>query len=281
MATDRSSQLFIDPRTGERTDVVEIHDEVEELTRTNPMPPEVQSAFEANRLIQDKDGSFRKRTSFGEIAAGVVFRKNIRGFMKHTAIAWYAVAPQRLGSALNIHVFLTSSNQAVFGPEALVHYYGGGDATFYVYDWVNHAAAATIPFASWGDHELKVRIAGSDHTALFIINSTFFDAGTTKWFNQVFLANRKTGKFDSIWKSAPFNGFPVPDPNLNREWGPIIEPKSVAGFGTTNRLGYSAARLISDRVNTLLDTTNSDMVEDKRYQFNIVHQVTNHEMLAE
>jgi hypothetical protein len=220
----------------------------------------------------------------GGIGAGVYFRRDTMGFRNSTAIYWRVVAPQFLGGTSTSLVYITASNQASHGPEALVSYRRNGEAVFRVWDWSSAPDAnrsrfvVAIPFSQWGPYSATVQIDGGAHTTLYIANQTR-RIRDTSWINEVFLFNETTQTFDTVW-THNFTWDPDSDPATKFfGWGPIIEPFAPFNFGTTARVGFADASLVTDGVSRSLTPTNSTIVQ-RRLGFEVAHLQPNHTLLA-
>jgi hypothetical protein len=220
----------------------------------------------------------------GGIGAGVYFRRDTMGFNSSTAIYWRVVAPQFLGGTSTSLVYITASNQASHGPEALVSYRRNGEAVFRVWDWSTAPTAnrsrfvVAIPFSSWGPYKTVVQINGQAHTTLYIANQTSRIEGTS-WRNEVFLFNEQTQTFDTVWKHD-FTWDPDSNPATKFfGWGPIIEPFAPFDFGTTQKVGFANAALVADGVSQQLTPSNSTIVQ-RRLGFEVAHLQPNHTLLA-
>ena len=220
----------------------------------------------------------------GYAALGVEFDKVILGFRASTAIYWYAVAPKILGGTSSSLVYLTASNEATRGCEALVAYDEprSGLASFRVFDWADEVAGkppwgVVLPHAEWTDYSVNVKLNDKDHAALYIANKTSHDMQKAIWCNEVFLFNGRTKTFDLLWHNAYVWN---PAPNDFFDWGPIIEPiETPYDFGTTNEAGYAEAKLVIDGATINLLPANTTF-KDRKLNFEMAYGVANHTLLA-
>jgi hypothetical protein len=232
-------------------------------------------------------GSLRHRYSPmtpapGGVGAGVYFKESLLGFETSTAIHWRIVAPRFLGGTSDSLVYITSSNQAAKGPEALVAYSNRSEAVFRVWDWASDPQADdsrfvfSLPHSAWGSYRIPMQIDGTIHDTLHVVNKTH--GSGTSWTNEVFLMNGDTQAFDLIY-SHEF--FWEPDPQSKFfGWGPIIEPFPPYDFGTTNRIGYAGAALVADGgVEEILTPQNTKFV-NREIGFDVDFHEPNHTLLA-
>ncbi|HUP61517.1 MAG TPA: hypothetical protein VNA69_13975 [Thermoanaerobaculia bacterium] len=237
------------------------------------------------KLTQEFDASTFVRKAIvpppGGVGAGVYFKEHIMGFATSTAIFWRIVAPRTLGGSSNSLVYITSSNQAARGPEALVSYENQTPAVFRVWDWSTDPQhdgsrfVISLPFDDWGSYRIEMNIDGQIHDTLYIANRTVGDG--MSWTNEVFLFNRDEQTFDLVWSHA-FEWQPNPETKFFG-WGPIIEPFPPYNFGTTNKVGFAGAALVSDLVDEVLTPSNSRIV-NRNLGFEVSFLEPNHTMIA-
>lgn len=281
-----AEEKLYDPLTRQNLDVVDMTEEAARAT-AGDLPDEEEVAFfvQLRRHLLPRGAALDlgKCPPSGDGAAvGTYFGKNIIGFNTRTAIFWRIIAPEFLGGTSHELVYLTSSNHARRGPEALVRYKGGLPATFRVWDWAHpfHPKygrfVIAIPHATWGPHRLQINVDGEAHFGLQVANSTHFDGST--WLNQVLWYNGETNSWDLVWRYA-FNWNPEEECKFFF-FGPCIEPKGASGYGTTNKLGYAEATLATDIVQIQLLANNSRLVTNN-FGFEVTNLVPNHTVLAQ
>lgn len=270
-----------DPRTDRLVDVVDITSAVDAVTKAHPLPADVIDTFWRNRPIR---WDFMARVlraikTFAPlpfnpwpdtIAAGVVFNKATRkdAFDTEASMYWYVVAPPMLGGSDDQLVYSTSTNLAADGPEALLMFIKRGAPTFCVAE-SNRQFAVVVPYGDpvFTDHQITLRIGGTDYQTLYIANIT---TGSGMSFeNNVYLFNPTTSTFDRVHARAYTTNFP----GTTSEWGPIVEVPNGGYFGTTNPIGYAEATLVTVkggvRRKARLDPTNTDFGTTSKWQFDV------------
>lgn len=281
-----AGETLYDPITSQNLDVVDLTEEAARAT-SESLPDREEAALfsklDRHLLPRGVDVDLSQCPPSGDGAAvGTYFGKDIIGFNMSTAIFWRAIAPEFLGGASNELVYLTSSNHARRGPEALVRYQGGRPATFLVWDWAHpvhpqHGRfVVALPHADWGPHRLQFDIDGESHFGLQIANMTHLEGA--QWLNQVLLYNGETNAWDLVWRFA-FDWNPEEECRFFF-FGPCIEPKGASGYGTTNKVGYAEATLETDLVQTRLLADNSRLVTNS-FGFEVTNLTPNHTALAQ
>jgi hypothetical protein len=274
------TEKMYDPITNQNLDVVDCTEEAADAALEN-LTSEVISPFtqlDRNLLPPDVEDGFGRCSPQGRgVAVGTYFGKDIIGFDQRTAIFWRLIAPEFLNGDSSEAVFLTSSNHARRGAEAFVAYAGGRPALFLVWDWRLGKFVQAFPYARWGPHKIQIDVGGEEYSGLQVANSTYFDG--SRWWNHVAWYNGATSSWDVIWHN-PFSW----DPEAECKYfffGPCIEPKGTNDYGTTNKLGYADAMLMTDRVKTKLLKANSIFIYQKDFGFEPKIYAPNHTVLAQ
>jgi hypothetical protein len=284
------ANTIFDPWEERDVPVRDIREDVKKITEANPPSEQSIEGFLDHRrhLVQDVDVTGVEIHSAplvptpGGVGVGVYFKENLIGFSETTTMYWWIVAPKFLGGPSRSLVYLTSSNQAARGTEALVEYCDQLPAVFRIWDWATPPQAngsrfvVSIPFANWGDHHIPVTIDGTQHHALYVVNRTL-RVGPDLWANDVLVYDNSTRSFDWTWhyehtwrkKASVYFG-----------WGPIIEPFMPYDFQTTNVVGYAKARLVTDKINAILAPGNSRIVQ-RNVGFETIFSEPNHTLLAQ
>ncbi|HJQ27008.1 MAG TPA: hypothetical protein VKA60_24180 [Blastocatellia bacterium] len=184
--------------------------------------------------------------------AGVLFKERVLDFINSTGICFYILAPTRLSSDPVGRLYLTSSNRADHGCEALVRYENADQAMFLVWDWSTseqpdgtHFVVA-LDYAHWDDYKLTYNLDGVERQALYVMNFTR-NTGPGQWKNEVYLLNRPaTGPstFDRIYQ-RPFPWTPPAGSGKFFDFGPYIET-FVDNYGDTDFVGFADAKMVQD-----------------------------------
>lgn len=279
------TSLF-DPTTGKNLPVKNFMNKAAEISARNPVSAEEKSAFQKyhNKLVMNKV-FHNKRTSLtpksalscinstslpeqpipGGFGAGITFTDSFKhNFTNGTRISYDIICPKTAGGNNSTWLFLTSTNRADFGVEALCDYYGQNDFCFQVYDWADSRGyVVTIPYEDLMSEGLirTKTIDGKSYPFITVQSVTELVSGNT-WRNIVWLSGN--GFFVQVYyyeytSSAALqqNGG-----NSSHWWGPIVETFQDTYSGT-NSMGYDNTYLMSSDANSVwgnwvsLNTSNS------------------------
>lgn len=215
----------------------------------------------------------------GGVGAGVFFSDVTLKFSHSTEVQWYMIIPHFLGGNARPVLYLTSSNRASKGCEALVSYEQGGSGVFRVWDWATQPDqdgsqfVIGLSYADLPEYIFDIDIAGNLYSVLKVLNRTSEGPQNT-WLNEVYLLNPKAkpSAFDLVW-SFEYSWTPD-EAHKYFGWGPIIETFPPYDYGTTNVLGYAATVLVQDSKPHKLTPANSYFRADPGEEFNLVYHVT-------
>jgi hypothetical protein len=208
----------------------------------------------------------------GGLGAGVSFRDPLLHFLDYTAVYFYLVAPPEIGHQPHADLlYMTSSNTAALGCEALLSFFGTEQfkCIFRIWDWAHpdepdggkfvkgltydELSEYLIPYSfelEFGE-ELNT-------VCLYIVNVTR-RVNINSFHNEVYLHNRTTGTRDLVW-SYPFDW---PDKGTTQAfwWGPIFEtfPEPGAQYALANPLGFNGTLILQDGMEYQLIDQNSTM----------------------
>jgi hypothetical protein len=191
----------------------------------------------------------------GGVGMGVFYNNNQLAFNNSTILHFYILAPAAgvVGGGLNYFLFLTATNRAGQGVEALLSFYRANQPRFKVYDWSkpeNARYALVLQYPDFASYLDASNVDGNPVQGLYVVNSTRLLAGTT-WINEVFLRNQHVApaSMDLVYS----NTYTLTS-NIDQGvkfWGPIVEVFQQFN-GPTNVLGFSEATLIQDGVTIAL-----------------------------
>jgi hypothetical protein len=219
----------------------------------------------------------------GGVGAGIMFNDGKFLFDDETVIRYTILAPKELDGTNNL-LYLTTSNRAAKGVEALVSYNFDGTqpGVFRVWDWSTAPQANGSRFVlSIGQDALRDYLFTvtpdedrEPQQALTITNRTVRKTGS-QWRNEVFLANVRTGQEDLVWS----NDFEWTEAEQLQEklffWGPIVETFGE-DYGVTQLLGFVGAVLIQDGNLRAITGNNSSLRTDIASSFRVIHPPTNY-----
>jgi hypothetical protein len=272
-----------DPRLRSHVSVRDVRLETAVKTPIRP------TLFEIERfLTRRKSGAH----ALGQLQAGVGFRPRRLQFRDATSAHYCLAAPAVMGGPRNADLlYMTSSNRASKGCEALLSYWKGRDyaAAFGVWDWSQPDVAGGGKFYVYISlDEMQRYIVSyevSTPNGLLNVKALNITSATTRidgvrWRNDVFLHNNVTGNRDRIWTSA----FEWADQNPEDDamwWGPIFEafPNDTV-LGPANLLGFTDACLVQDGQTMELADGNSYLVEPQKDGLHTEYRVRNSSLLA-
>jgi hypothetical protein len=174
-------------------------------------------------------------------------------FNRGTSLYWHAICPTRPGGNVSTYLYLTATNRASHGCEALVHYNGQTDAHFSVYDWSlpeSDKWRTDIAFPKLGDYLGEEAILGEIRQTLPIWNSTYeiFEVEqetaeeipnpTVRWRNDVLLYHHEEKRWHLIYRNDYFATRSRQRSSFVGSWGPLVETfqpyyHDTEDFGTT------------------------------------------------
>lgn len=292
LKTEGEEEYFYNPQMGAHVPIRDVQDSLHEASERVPPTEEEIQAMRRHRSnlaqsVNPTDDSKSVLFDFpppGGVGAGVFFNDGVFSFREETAIFWYVIAPPTLGGNPQPLLYLTSSNHAAEGCEALVSYQYERKGVFRIWDWATPEQSdgsqfvRALSYDDWGDYDITYEMGGEVHHTLYIANWTKRISGTS-WKNEVLLFNSRTRTYDRYYRSEqPFVWDP-PDEKKYLGWGPIIETFEPYNYGTTNRVGYAEALLVQDGRQYTLTSRNSYIRNDNN-GFEIEHLVPNHSLLA-
>jgi hypothetical protein len=177
----------------------------------------------------------------GGVGFGMFYAPAFRSaFQGGTGIYWEVVAPPLPGGNVASTLYLTATNRAGMGVEALVGYAGATNPIFYVFDWALKTAGSDpwqrkIPLGTLGNYAKPEVVKGTTFYVLPIMNMTYQN-GPQSWINQVWFANGTTNRWDLVYQ------FSYPATLAQQlgvwpgSWGPIVETFQDQYQGT-NEMG--------------------------------------------
>jgi hypothetical protein len=161
-----------------------------------------------------------------------------------TELLWGAVSPAQAGGNVSSVLYITATNRASGGVEALIAYSGAGQLSFRIYDWARPEAdrwAVNVPYGSLSQYLQAEAYQGQNYPVLPIWNSTARNV-PGNWRNSVYLFDRMQSKWALVYQydyiapdASQKNGWPG-------SWGPIIETFQSAYSGS-NPMGALGVQL--------------------------------------
>jgi hypothetical protein len=209
-------------------------------------------AMLARKLGTKARAALDKEQPGGGVGYGMFYTDDFRAaFARGTSLYYEIVCPNLPGGNVDDYLYLTATNRAQKGVEALISYAGQNDTRFSIFDWARPAQIRKDP--RW---QIDVKLAkltaylrrtiahGFSVQALFVQNSTV-EIGTRKWRNEVLLHNRAANLWDLAYR------FDYPSTTEEQQqnsdvgsWGPIVETRRE-NYSNTERLGFLNTMLIA------------------------------------
>ena len=185
----------------------------------------------------------------GGVGYGVFYANDFRrSFTTGTGLVMDFIAPTAPGGNVGNYLYLTETNRAAKGVEALILYNGQNELRFRVFDWARSdpwSANIDVGFADLHEmgHLSRKTVGDSDYQILTVQNQTYLVEGNS-WANAVWLYNYVKGTWDLVYtyeysatEDEQKTGWPG-------SWGPIVETFQNA-YSSVNPLGFLQVRLSS------------------------------------
>jgi hypothetical protein len=160
-------------------------------------------------------------------------------FFDRTELDFTILCPTQAGGNNSHTLYLTSTNRATLGVEALISYEAQDPLVFEVYDWARPESSrwqVFMPYYTLSNYLTTITVGGISYQAVNIYNSTrntnLVIAGpdsnststdtVTVWANSVYLTNFSTGDFDLVYRYE-YEATPADQKTGVHSWGPIFE----------------------------------------------------------
>jgi hypothetical protein len=208
----------------------------------------------------------------GGLGAGVSFHDSLLHFRQFTAVYFYLVAPATIGSQPKADLlYMTSSNTAARGCEALLSFFSGEQyrCAFRIWDWAHPVVPGggnfvkNYTYEEIADYLIPYHFTldsgqGLDTACLYIVNVTRQVNGMS-FQNEIYLQNHRLGTRDLMW-SYQFE-WSDKDSTPAFWWGPIFEtfPNPGAQYALATPLGFNESLIVQDGIEYQLVDQNSTM----------------------
>lgn len=203
------------------------------MLRTHPGLTEQQTA-EGEAMLAHKFGTKARavldnQQAGGGVGYGMIYTNGFRAaFARGTSLYYEIVCPDLPGGNVDTWLYLTATNRAQRGVEALVAYDGQNDTRFLVFDWARSARwQVDVKLAKLTAYLRRTIAHGFSVQALLIQNNTV-EIGMGKWRNEVLL--RVANRWDLVYR------FDYPSTTVEQQsgfvgsWGPIVETYQLFVF---------------------------------------------------
>lgn len=198
-----------------------------------------------------QEGNKRESTE-SHVGYGFYYHDSFRtAFDTGTAIALDFIAPTKTSGNISNYLYLTATNRASKGVEALIYYSPQEDMCFRVFDpariinnnhdtgWQTHTT-----YNDLGDYLTTMTAHGNSYQVLSIQNQTS-ESQNGNWANTVWLYNYRNNTYDQIYSfEYPCSKIKQKeyDPSGYGWWGPIVEVFQES-CSNTNHLGFLQTHL--------------------------------------
>lgn len=291
---EQDEERLFDPETSNYLQVQDATEKFQELSKNyEPSEEENQKFLKHRQQLLEKNSRPFTAVSFlddplpppGGVGQGIMLKDGRLDFNTFTGIYFYIVTPRYLGGSSPELIYLTSSNRANKGCEALVSYQGrDGEAVFRIWDWATppkpngtHWVVGT-GYGDLDDYLIKYQLGEhNDLNVLYVVNITR-KVGQNKWQNEVYLHNKTTGTRDRVWQYRFDWALPTDPAQKYMHWGPIVETFAQE-YGETNYVGFAQSLMVQDGSEHQLDDSNS-FIRSDGHGFSIEYLVHNHTFLA-
>jgi hypothetical protein len=231
----------------------------------------------------------------GGLGAGVVFKDGQLLFSNATAAFYYLIFPKQIqASSTATLLYMTSSNRASKGCEALLHYDRTDEwnGVFRIWDWATprQPDGSQFIFSKTFDDLAGYRVAYNFPTdegmraveTLYIVSSTSRTGGDN-WVNEVFLWNPMeqardlVHSYDYTWTTKETDG--------NFFWGPIFEtfppPPEHPDYQPQQYVGFFETLMVQDGYEYQLTNANSELRPPLANGFKVAFQSGNFSLVCD
>jgi hypothetical protein len=207
----------------------------------------------------------------GGVGFGIFFRDEALEFTNSSTLFYHIVTIPTIGAISNEYLYLTSTNRAPKGIEALISYVRQDKPKFHIYDWSikkkKDRWAASKPYDLLDRYLIKHTSAGQEFDTIYVANSTRRLEGT-RWRNEVLLRTT-TGEYDFVY-SHDYD-LSASDERRFLTWGPIVETFPPHP-NETNQIGFFQTKLLQDDGDALLltDVDTKLRIDDPGFQLDLL-----------
>lgn len=237
------------------------------------LPSEGIKLYQASGMTRglcETDGANGNSRPQGRIGAGVLYNERSKdNFVLGTTISFDFICPKTIGGNVDKPVFLTETNRALLGAEAIIEY-DSADAppVFRIYDrnkrdWVRNILLSDLEkdYITGRNFDLNLynhfipNLPQAIHSRIMSVTTQTYVPDwrfSGAWKNSVCLFNYTQNKYDEIYTSEykaaredqDFRNTPI-ERGLKTPWGPVVEVFTNEGFVLqgTNPVGFDVIRI--------------------------------------
>lgn len=228
-----------------------------EISKANPVPEEATRAFIANRfrmLASDpalSDGQKKAAHESlamklgkaavsdqpvpGGVGYGMFYTSAFKtAYNLGTKLQFDYICPATAGGNVNTWLYLTATNRASHGVEALVAYYAQNQMSFMAFDWAQPGDKhwqLNIPYANLKEYFVTVVLGGVPYPGIAVENVTA-QVQTGTWRNTVSLFNIARQGYDLVYSYDYATTEADQKTGWVGSWGPIVETFQDSYTGT-------------------------------------------------
>lgn len=247
MRIENGKLLMLNPMTGEFLPVINVEEEMRKLqaaTEKTEEDIEFERLFAERRSLKLRSGSDATLPPPGGVGYGMFYKSAFQNnFTYGTSIAHDIICPATPGAGVTTTLYLTSTNRAAKGVEALIHYNGNTNPCFRIYDWAlsTPAFVLKLTYSQLSKYRTTKLIHGSNRQIVAIQNRTRRVSGNT-WRNVVWLVNQQTNTWEQVYSYDYTATASDQKDSHYGSWGPIVETFQ-SSYSGTNTLGFYATQL--------------------------------------
>lgn len=279
-------EYLYDPSSGQYLPVRDVRDEI--ATEKVEMPSE--DIMEQRREVLTQEATTYTDTMSddspadvpGGVGYGVFFNSDFRDdYSTGTSISYDIICPTTFGGDSEETLYLTSTNRAAKGVEALIYYYGQSQFSFWVYDWARDDGSrfqAGISADTLLSTYVRTKEIYGETRQYLTVQNTTVQIGTNQWANYVWL-NCIDGTFDLVYSYTYTATLSEQQGQWVGSWGPIVETFQDSYSGT-NTVGFVQTFLRSkdDSNWTTWEylVSSQSYIRDDNKGFNLIFLFPNH-----
>lgn len=231
-----------DPKTGKNLPTRNVEQKFAKITASQPKDTALEKKFEErHQQMLQKKSAVKSKTSApvpGGVGYGCFYKYQFRkNFTQGTAISYDIICPTTVGGNNSNYLYLTSTDRASRGTEALISYYGQNNMEFKVYDWArpdDEGWRILMPLDTLSPYLRTGMIHNVSYQYISVEMCTRLVSGDT-WENLVWLKN-SNGTLDLIYNYYYTSS--LESEQGMATWGPIVETFQDS-YSNTNTIGFN------------------------------------------
>ena len=230
-----------------------VEKEIMEMSNSSAVTPKdvaFTKVFRERRLgaTETQSASVPSPSSASVTKAGyaMVYENSFRhAFTYGTGIQYTIINPITTGGGVTDYLYLTTTNRAAMGCEALVSYHDNSSPlSFQIFDWSLSTPSfiVTLSYAQLSNYLHTITAGGATRQCLRVLNRTY-SLSNSVWANVVYLYAPSGGYFAQIY-SRSYAATRNDQTGIGAyHWGPTVETAQSSFPNTTGTFGFADTQL--------------------------------------